>query len=59
MARKTAARRYAEAAFEVAMRDDTLEAWRGELDMAAAVVADERVGHALANPSIPLETRMG
>ena len=32
----TAARRYAEAAFEVAMRDDTLERWRDELDLAAA-----------------------
>ena len=58
MARKSAARRYAEAAFEVAMRDDAVDAWRNELDTAAAVVADERVGRALANPSIPLETRM-
>lgn len=56
--RKTAARRYAEAAFEVAVRDDAVEAWRKELDTAAAVVADERVGRALANPSIPLDTRI-
>jgi F-type H+-transporting ATPase subunit delta len=57
--RKSAARRYAEAAFEVATRDNTVDAWRKELDMAAAVMADERVGRALANPSIPLETRTG
>ncbi len=55
---KSAARRYAEAAFEVAVRDDAVEAWRKELDTAAAVVADERVGRALANPSIPLDTRI-
>ena len=55
--RESAARRYAEAAFEVAMRDNTLEAWRTELDSAAAIVAEERIGRALANPSIPLETR--
>ena len=56
--RQTAARRYAEAAFEIALRDDAVEAWRRELDAAAAVVADERVGRALANPSIPLENRL-
>ena len=38
--RDTAARRYAEAAFEVAQRDDSIDAWRRELQMAAAVVAD-------------------
>jgi F-type H+-transporting ATPase subunit delta len=57
MARASAARRYAEAAFQVAVRDDTVGAWRSELDIAGAIVADERVGRALANPSIPLETR--
>jgi F-type H+-transporting ATPase subunit delta len=56
--RKSAARRYAEAAFEVAMRDNALDAWRNDLDAAAAVVADERAGRALANPSIALETRL-
>ena len=56
--RKSAARRYAEAAFEVAERDNAFEAWRKELDTAAAVVAEERIGRALANPAIPLETRI-
>jgi F-type H+-transporting ATPase subunit delta len=56
--RETAARRYAEAAFDVALRDNTIDAWRSELDAAAAIVAEERVGRALANPSIPLETRL-
>src|SRR4051794_5799869 len=56
--RETAARRYAEAAFEVATRDDALEAWRAELDTAAAIVSDERVGRMLANPALPLEKRL-
>ena len=55
--RESAARRYAEAAFEVATRDDALEAWRTELDTAAGVVADERIGRMLANPAVPLEQR--
>lgn len=56
--RETAARRYAEAAFEVATRDDAVEAWRAELDTAASIVADERVGRMLANPALPLERRI-
>ena len=55
--RETAARRYAEAAFQVATRDETVARWRSELETAAGIVADEKVGRALANPSIPLEER--
>jgi F-type H+-transporting ATPase subunit delta len=55
--RESAARRYAEAAFEVAMRDGTLEAWRSELDNASSVVGDERALKVLANPSIPSDRR--
>lgn len=58
MPRQSAARRYAEAAFEVAQRDDSVEAWRRDLDTAAAIVGDERLGRMLANPSIPLEARI-
>lgn len=57
MPRQSAARRYAEAAFEVAVRDDAIEAWRRELDTASAIVEDEGVGRTLANPSIPREAR--
>lgn len=56
--RESAARRYAEAAFSVAMRDGTVETWRSELESAATIVAEERIGRALANPSIPLATRV-
>jgi F-type H+-transporting ATPase subunit delta len=55
--RESAARRYAEAAFEVAMRDGTLESWRSELDIASSVVGDERALDVLANPAIPGDRR--
>jgi F-type H+-transporting ATPase subunit delta len=57
--RDTGARRYAEAAFEVATRDDALEAWRNELDLAAGLVGDERALDVLGNPAIPGERRAG
>jgi F-type H+-transporting ATPase subunit delta len=55
--RETAARRYAEAAFEIAQRDGTVDAWRSELQTAAAVLGDERIGRHLANPAVALEAR--
>jgi F-type H+-transporting ATPase subunit delta len=55
--RDSAARRYAEAAFEVATRDGTLERWRTELDASAARLADPVAMGALANPSIPIDQR--
>ncbi len=55
--RDSAPRRYAEAAFQVAMRDGTVETWRTELESATAVVGDERALRALANPAIPLDQR--
>jgi len=55
--RDSAARRYAEAAFQVASRDGTLAEWRSELDAAASVASDERVIKILANPAIPVERR--
>ncbi len=54
---ETAVRRYAEAAFEVAIRDDSVKAWRTELDKVASIVSDERVARILANPALPLERR--
>jgi F-type H+-transporting ATPase subunit delta len=55
--RDSAARRYAEAAFQVAERDGTVETWRREL-AAAATIADQAViARTLANPAIPLATR--
>ena len=55
--RETAARRYAEACFEIGTRDDTLEVWRRELDMAGTMVVEQGLEGILANPAIPLERR--
>ena len=55
--RNTAPRRYAEAAFEVATRDSTLDGWRADLDIAASIAGDQRSLDVLANPAIPIERR--
>ena len=55
--RETAGRRYAEADFEVAQRDGTVEMWRSELDAAGEIAADDQVGRMLGNPAVALETR--
>jgi F-type H+-transporting ATPase subunit delta len=55
--RDSGARRYAEAAFQVASRDGTFDDWRQQLDAAAQVIADDRARAILANPAIPTERR--
>jgi F-type H+-transporting ATPase subunit delta len=59
MARRptTAARRYAEAAFELAKRDDSLDKWRDDLQTANAFLGDERVSRIVDNPSLPFAER--
>jgi F-type H+-transporting ATPase subunit delta len=47
--------RHAEPPFR--LRDGTVDAWRAELDAAAAIAADDTVGRMLANPAVALETR--
>jgi F-type H+-transporting ATPase subunit delta len=56
--RDTAARRYAEAAFEIALRDGTVDAWRSELAAAASLLADEQIRPVLASPAVPIASRM-
>ena len=56
--RDTAPRRYADAAFEIGLRDGTVEVWRRELDAAAALVAEGELMAALANPATPLDQRL-
>jgi F-type H+-transporting ATPase subunit delta len=53
----TAARRYAEAAFELASRDDAHEQWDADLRAAAQLVADERIARVVDNPAVPIEER--
>jgi F-type H+-transporting ATPase subunit delta len=49
----TAARRYAEAAFELASRDATHDAWADGLRLAAGVAGDPRVARIVDNPAVP------
>ena len=53
----TAARRYAEAVFEIAHRDGTLDRWTDDLRLAADVVAQEDVAPVVASPAIPFTAR--
>ena len=53
----TAARRYAESAFEIAGRDGTIDAWRADLDGAASVLEDPAVARGLSDPTVATEVR--
>lgn len=55
--RTRSARRYAEAAFEVARRDDAVDRWRDDLVDAAALLGDPSVLEIVDNPARPLEVR--
>lgn len=55
--RDSAARRYAEAAFQVAERDGTVDVWRRELEAAATIVGQPAIGRTLSNPAIALDAR--
>lgn len=56
--RDTAPRRYAEAAFELALRDGAVEARRRDLDLAASTLAGSpELERVLANPAIPFTRR--
>jgi F-type H+-transporting ATPase subunit delta len=57
LARSTA-RRYAEAAFEIAERDDSMAAWRDALGLADERLTSPEVMRLLANPSIPAVSRV-
>ena len=56
--RDSAPRRYADAAFEIALRDKTVDTWRKELEAAAATSTAGELESVLANPAIPLEERV-
>jgi F-type H+-transporting ATPase subunit delta len=56
--RDSAPRRYADAAFEIATRDKSIETWRKELDAAAETLSDGDLGRVLANPALPLDQRV-
>lgn len=54
----TASRRYAEAAFELALRDDALDAWRDGLALGARFATDDAVIRIVDNPAIPHVDRL-
>ena len=56
--RSTAGRRYAEAAFQLASRDNQLDAYGEGLDLAATVLGDQAVLGMLRNPARPLLERL-
>ena len=51
------ARRYAEAAFEIAQRDQNTETWLAQLDRLAAALDDEEVVRRLEDPETPVDKR--
>jgi F-type H+-transporting ATPase subunit delta len=55
---RSTARRYAEAAFEIAERDDSLEAWRDGLAVAEERLTAPEAMHLLASPAIPARARL-
>ena len=55
--RDSAPRRYAEAAYQLAERDGSIETWRRELEGAAAA-ADGQLMEVLANPALALDQRL-
>jgi len=55
--RDSAPRRYAEAAFEIALRDDAVADWREQLDRAAAALDSADLSETLANPALPMRQR--
>jgi F-type H+-transporting ATPase subunit delta len=57
-ARKSTARRYAEAIFEIADRDGNVETWLEQLQTIASVVSDESIVRGLEDPNVPIERRL-
>ena len=57
--RDTAARRYAEAAFQLATRDDALDAYADGLDLAVEMLASDQARDIVRNPARPFRERIG
>jgi F-type H+-transporting ATPase subunit delta len=54
---RSTARRYAEAAFQIAERDDAIDRWLEDLHDAVAALDDESIARVLQNPAVPLDAR--
>ncbi|MFI5261987.1 MAG: F0F1 ATP synthase subunit delta [Candidatus Limnocylindrales bacterium] len=53
----TSARRYAEAAFQLAVADDAVAAWRADLVTASAALGEPRIAAVLADRGLAVESR--
>lgn len=56
---ETAPRRYAEAAFQLAQRDNALDRWAADLAVVADIVGRPEAEQTLDNPALPLRERRG
>ena len=56
--RRSTARRYAEAAFEIAVRDDAVDAWLAALAAAEERLSDPQAARLLASPAVPVAARV-
>ena len=52
------ARRYAQAAFDIASEDDTFDAWAADLDALATALGDEDFAALLDAPQVPMSVKM-
>ncbi len=57
MARKTYARRYAQAVFEIALQAGELDRWQADLAKIVAAVGDKEVAALLEHPRLPYEDK--
>jgi F-type H+-transporting ATPase subunit delta len=55
--RETAARRYAEAGFQIGRADGTLDDWERDLAAVSELLADDEVRRVLQHPVIPYEAK--
>lgn len=58
MADPQAAKRYAQAAFDIATRDGTVAEWRSDLDDIAQVMAESAAAPVFIDPKVPLERKV-
>src|SRR4051794_3772274 len=54
---RSTARRYAEAAFEIAERDGAVDAWLDALAASESLLAEPGLTRVLANPAVPAASR--
>jgi len=57
MARLTSGKRYAQAAFKLALEKGELESWRASLKKTAEMSTDEKLMALLENPKLPFEVK--